>query len=156
MDKAIRHRKSKTLLFSNSKKFIFIHNYKFAGTSVRNILSEYQSEFYRHISNVMWLSLPMLRDKYPFTLSKHTDYQSIKLAMSPSSDSFLKFGFVRNHGIGRCRNTNTCDKTKNISSIILSKTSMISTLICNGVAQNIEVNHHSSTTRKEALMRFTY
>ncbi len=87
---------SKTLLVSQSKKFIFIHNPKVAGTSVRTILSEFQSESYRYWSNLLWLTLPTLRDKTRFSLSKHADYKTIIDASGSQFEDYTVFGFVRN------------------------------------------------------------
>ncbi len=88
--------KSKTLLISKEKKFIFIHNYKVAGTSVRKILSDYQSESYRFLSNLLWFSIKDIRDKHKLTLSKHADYRKVEAVFGTSLNEFKLFGFVRN------------------------------------------------------------
>lgn len=88
--------KSKTLLISKSKKFIFIHNYKVAGTSVRKVLSDYQSETYRLLSNIIWLGFPLLKDKTRLTLSKHCFYYHIKNVFKEDLSNYTLFGFVRN------------------------------------------------------------
>lgn len=87
---------SKTLLLSETKKFIFIHNYKVGGTSIRAVLSKYQSERYRYLSNLIWYSLPSLRDKTILTMSKHIKYKDVEVVYKEKLNQFRIFGFVRN------------------------------------------------------------
>lgn len=90
-----RH-KSKTLLISEQKKFIFIHNYKVAGTSVRAALSPFQSEFYRYFSNLCWFTQAYLRNKTKWTLAKHCSFPDVKTVFKDHINDFTVFGFVRN------------------------------------------------------------
>tara|TARA_B100000378_G_C17974112_1_gene388129 strand:+ start:27 stop:677 length:651 start_codon:yes stop_codon:yes gene_type:complete len=92
----IARHKSKTLLVSEKRKFIFIHNYKVGGTSVRNLLSGYQSEVYRYLSNIVWFANPGLREKSKLCLSKHVVYKKVKEVYGDEIEAYTCFGFVRN------------------------------------------------------------
>ena len=86
------------MVISHSKKFIFIHNYKVAGTSIENALTPYSNKTF-------WKSgfrdqLKFLFNSYPSIYS--SDFQShITAAELKNSipeemfSSYFKFGFVR-------------------------------------------------------------
>ncbi|KQC31612.1 sulfotransferase family 2 domain-containing protein [Flagellimonas eckloniae] len=87
------------MILSHSKKFIFVHNYKVAGTSVRNALRPYNNKSF-------WASnfgdkIKFLNGDYPKVYSKafahHINAPELKKNISPEIfDSYFKFGFVRN------------------------------------------------------------
>jgi len=85
--------KSKTILKSDKYKFIFIHNYKVAGTSMRKALCKFEEDWYWLLSNFLYL-LPLLRNKTLFTLPKHSDLETVSQFYN-LNDYFI-FGLVRN------------------------------------------------------------
>lgn len=85
--------KSKTLLISHEYKFIFIHNYKVAGTSIRKALSPYQLKSYWLFSNCLYL-FPNLRQKTAYSLQKHSDVNEVKKYYN--LNDYFVFGLVRN------------------------------------------------------------
>lgn len=92
-------RQIKKMLLSHRKKFIFIHNYKVAGTSIRAGLNSYNNHTFRSSSHLDKLKL--LAGIYPRVFSSqfvsHISAAQLKKEI-PSSifDSYFKFGFVRN------------------------------------------------------------
>src|ERR1700739_1022420 len=87
------------MIISHSKKFIFIHNYKVAGTSVHRALNRYNNSSF-------WNS--MLLDKFRLIFKKHPaiyaqDFdwhitaKELKRKLPVNLyNSYFKFGFVRN------------------------------------------------------------
>ncbi len=87
------------MLISHSKKFIFIHNYKVAGTSVRKALDKYADRSFLRSS---------ITSKFNVLLGKYPNIYSDKYGVHPTSievqsflptnifDSYYKLGFVRN------------------------------------------------------------
>ena len=87
------------MIISHSKKFIFIHNYKVAGTSVQGSLKKYgnQSFLRSGIPDMIMLAL----GKYPRIFSSQFDghiraKDLRKNIPSEVFDNYFKFGFVRN------------------------------------------------------------
>ncbi|MEM1324850.1 MAG: sulfotransferase family 2 domain-containing protein [Bacteroidota bacterium] len=80
------------MLLSHHRRFIFIHNYKVAGTSIRAALAPYQYS----------LSERLLRKigKKPNAPLSHDDHLQAtaiqQLIPSPQFEQYFKFGFVRN------------------------------------------------------------
>ena len=84
------------MLISFSKKFIFIHNYKVAGTSIRNALHKYESKHFYYTDRVIQR---LKLDKYSFfqIFASHVKAKILQERLSGSIfDKFFKFGFVRN------------------------------------------------------------
>jgi hypothetical protein len=87
------------MLISHSKKFIFLHNYKVAGTSVRNTLGKYATISFRGSSVID--KFRILTGKYPKIYSNkfngHIRAAALKNELPPQIfDTYFKFGFVRN------------------------------------------------------------
>ncbi len=84
------------MLISDSKKFIFVHISKTAGTSIRSVLNQYAIEkpgkFY---SFLRYFDLP--RDYHHYRFRKH-DYLDVAERKLPEHiyQDYLKIGFVRN------------------------------------------------------------
>lgn len=76
-------------VISHQKKFIFIHNYKVAGTSMRSALTQYQP---------LWLRSKVtqyLKNKY--IMRPHIKAAELKQRVPDKVfDEYYKFGFVRN------------------------------------------------------------
>lgn len=87
------------MIISHQKKFIFIHNYKVAGTSIRHALEQYANLSFKKSRIVdKW---HLLTGNYPSIYSEqfpnHTTAASIKEILPDSIfKSYFKFGFVRN------------------------------------------------------------
>jgi hypothetical protein len=83
------------MLISYSKKFIFVHIYKVAGSSIRAALNKYQyppheNYFYHLLKRVKWLPSDQ-------TLHSHSKARDIKKAVPERYfNSSFKFAFVRN------------------------------------------------------------
>ena len=87
------------MVISHAKKFLFIHNYKVAGTSVRDALAPYSNDnFFRSKPTDQ---LKLVLQIYPWIFSNdfsaHIRAKEAKAKISPKIfDSYFKFGFVRN------------------------------------------------------------
>lgn len=87
--------KSKTILISNNPKFIFIHNYKVAGTSLRQ-------SFASHINTVGWLLNNLfyylgIKKIGKYTgIRKHARALEVQKAFGREYDDYFVFGLVRN------------------------------------------------------------
>lgn len=86
------------MLISHTKKFIFIHNYKVAGTSIRNTLNKYNDHSFKHSSCRQKLLL--MFGKYPNIYSNnfdaHISADELKYKLPASVfEQYFKFGFVR-------------------------------------------------------------
>jgi hypothetical protein len=84
------------MVLSHSKKFLFIHVYKVAGTSISKELAKYSSlilpsiRAYRFLSRKMPYIFP---NKYP----RHATALQMKRVIAPDAfNSYFKFAFVRN------------------------------------------------------------
>ena len=87
------------MIISHRKKFIFIHNYKVAGTSIRNALDKYNNKSPATLTTFEKLKCAI--QLYPKIFSKnfsgHSKAEEIKETLpSRIFDSYYKFGFVRN------------------------------------------------------------
>jgi hypothetical protein len=87
------------MIISHSKKFIFVHNYKVAGTSVQGALKKYgnQSFLRSGIPDMIMLTL----GKYPKIFSSQFDGHITAVELKQKLpkevfDNYYKFGFVRN------------------------------------------------------------
>ncbi|HRK69086.1 MAG TPA: hypothetical protein PKY73_16140 [Hyphomonas sp.] len=91
-------------LISRERKFIFIHIYKVAGTSVNDAIEKYE-EWYRlkKAARFLWrftfLRAPRFREalglKNQYPLLDHAHARDIK-PLVPDFDKYFKFCFVRN------------------------------------------------------------
>ena len=85
------------MLISHSHKFIFIHNYKVAGTSINALLNDYQPW---HMKNKLLKHIKIKMHKYKILNKKihaHATANEIKkLLPSNMFTNYYKFGFVRN------------------------------------------------------------
>jgi hypothetical protein len=86
------------MIISHRKKFIFIHNYKVAGTSIGNSLREYDNRSFRSSAHIDKLML--LAGIYPRIYSSQFDghvkaFQLKNRIAAKIFDSYFKFGFVR-------------------------------------------------------------
>jgi hypothetical protein len=87
------------MLISHSKKFIFIHTYKVAGSSIRDVLNPYsciswkQSPIPDLLKIIVGMSPPIFSSKF----NGHITAQELK-ANIPNNvfDAYYKFAFVRN------------------------------------------------------------
>jgi hypothetical protein len=88
----------RVMLISHSKKFIFIHNYKVAGTSIRNTLNKYNDcSFNRFTYLQNFFSIFGAHPNiYSNNFSSHITASELKNKI-PSSifQDYFKFGFVR-------------------------------------------------------------
>lgn len=87
------------MIVSHSKKFIFVHNYKVAGTSVRRALKPYNH--HSIIQSPFGDQFKFLFGVYPWVFSSnfdhHIDAKTLKKQMNPEIfNAYYKFGFVRN------------------------------------------------------------
>lgn len=87
------------MILSHNKKFIFIHNYKVAGASIRKALESYNFYSKNHLSkkNKVLLSLGYYPHIFTKEFNQHITTNELKEQL-PSSifDNYFKFGFVRN------------------------------------------------------------
>ncbi|WP_107668762.1 sulfotransferase family 2 domain-containing protein [Cyanothece sp. BG0011] len=90
------------MLISFEKKFIFIHVYKVAGSSINKALKSYQyspSLYVKSldkISQILSLEVPYLFDRVT-KFEHHVTASELKKSLSPKVfNTFYKFGFVRN------------------------------------------------------------
>ena len=86
------------MIISHSKKFIFIHNYKVAGTSIRQVLSKYGNLTF--LKSSLWDKLMQLTFQYPWVFASdfptHVRAKEIRNKIPLKLyDSYFKFGFVR-------------------------------------------------------------
>lgn len=87
------------MLISHDKKFIFIHTYKVAGSSIRSALQPYSSISFRQ--SPVAINLQMLLGLKPWLFSQKFDGHISALQLSKKIptvvfDSYYKFAFVRN------------------------------------------------------------
>ena len=87
------------MIISHQKEFIFIHNYKVAGTSIRNALNQFNNHTFRsskHIDKIKF-TLGLYPKIYTSTFSGHIKANDLKKEISKKVfDNYFKFGFVRN------------------------------------------------------------
>jgi len=86
------------MLVSYSHKFIFIHTYKVAGTSVREALSSYAHKppLISKLLKKLNIKFHWANDKFKIFPHHATAYEVKQLMNKEVFDSFFKFGFVRN------------------------------------------------------------
>jgi len=87
------------MLISHSKKFIFIHNYKVAGTSIKHILKDFSNINFKQSPTID--KIKILLGIYPriFSNNFHVHIKSQELKEKIPEEIFrdyFKFGFVRN------------------------------------------------------------
>ena len=87
------------MIISHRHKFIFVHNYKVAGTSVRKALKPFGNKSFFSSSNSD--KLKFLKGDYPKIYAKqfehHVKATELKRRIPADIfDSYFKFGFVRN------------------------------------------------------------
>lgn len=87
------------MILSHEKKFIFIHNYKVAGTSVRNALLKYNNRTFWKSS--LAHKIKFLNGSFPKIYSKDFDHHITASELKqklPTEifDEYFKFGLVRN------------------------------------------------------------
>ena len=84
------------MLISTTKKFIFFHNYKVAGTSIRKALKLYESKPFYIFSRL--IQKMGLQNKGVFKIfNSHVSASTAKEFLPKSVyDNYFKFGFVRN------------------------------------------------------------
>lgn len=87
------------MIISHSKKFIFIHNYKVAGTSVRDTFSKYNNRTF--LSSRLPDKLKIITGEYPKIYSAQFDHHIKAPELKRTLDSeifneYFKFGLVRN------------------------------------------------------------
>jgi len=83
------------MIISYTKKFLFIHNYKVAGTSIREALGKYSSRPYEKIHYQALKKLGLIPSYNTF--KTHEAIQEVKNKMpSYLFNGLFKFGFVRN------------------------------------------------------------
>jgi hypothetical protein len=84
-------------IINSSKKFIFVHVPKAAGTSVTNALSKYTTIFDAEIGGTHFGESVQPFYKKRFGISKHSPASDIKSAIGEEIwDDFFKFSIVRN------------------------------------------------------------
>ena len=81
------------MIISKQKKFVFIHNPKVAGSSIRNFLSKYDSfdNFFWHRGYIDGIDHAVDKPHIPLNDLAKTDYYQYI-----NSDNYFVFGFVRN------------------------------------------------------------
>src|ERR1700751_431603 len=87
------------MIISHSKKFIFIHNYKVAGSSVTEALSKYSDRSYGNANS--WHKLLYATGIYPKIYCGQFNHhikgpEMQKMIPDRVFNSYFKFGFVRN------------------------------------------------------------
>lgn len=82
-------------IISHSKKFIFFHNYKVAGSSISNVLSKYEPHY--------WIRTVLRAARYKTyhpalaNFTQHASAIDVRKLVDPETfDSYYKFTFVRN------------------------------------------------------------
>ncbi|NJL76459.1 MAG: sulfotransferase family 2 domain-containing protein [Saprospiraceae bacterium] len=81
------------MLISHTKKFIFIHNYKVAGTSVREVLGKYRLSKWARLQQ----KLGLLPRNHQRTADNHLTALEVKAKIPKNIfEQYFKFGFVRN------------------------------------------------------------
>lgn len=93
------NQKTSTMILSHRKKFIFIHNYKVAGTSVRNALKPFNNRTF--MASSIGDKIKFLTGDYPKVYSQdfnhHVSAPELQTQISPEIfNSYYKFGFTRN------------------------------------------------------------
>ncbi len=87
------------MILSNQKKFIFIHNYKVAGTSITNSLKKFSSPNFKnpgYFDDIKFLSLFFSKFRVP-QFATHITASELKEQLPEKIfDEYFKFGFVRN------------------------------------------------------------
>lgn len=86
------------MVISHSKKFIFIHNYKVAGTSIENALSPYSNKnFWKSgFMDQVKLLLNVYPSVYSSDFHSHITASELKKNIPDKMfNSYFKFGFVR-------------------------------------------------------------
>jgi hypothetical protein len=87
------------MVISHSKKFIFIHNYKVAGTSITNALSTIGNESFRQSSlkDKLLIALSIYPKIFSSDFNVHITADELRKNIPGKIfDSYFKFGFVRN------------------------------------------------------------
>lgn len=87
------------MMISHRKKFIFIHNYKVAGTSIRNCLRPYSNHTFRSSSHAdkLMILLGMYPKIYASQFIGHIKAAELKKDLPKEIfNHYFKFGFVRN------------------------------------------------------------
>jgi len=84
------------MLISASKKFIFFHNYKVAGTSIRNALKPYELKSFYILSRVMQKFNMQNKGVFKVFNSHVSALTAKKYLPKNVYDNYFKFGFVRN------------------------------------------------------------
>lgn len=84
------------MLISTKKKFIFFHNYKVAGTSIRNALKPYESKSFYYISRIMQKAGLQNNGVFKIFNSHVTAETAMKYLPASMFNEYFKFGFVRN------------------------------------------------------------
>ena len=87
------------MVISHKKRFIFVHNYKVAGTSIRKALKGYNNRTF--LTSFIKEPIPYLIGRYPEIYSSQFEHHinARRLKEKLNSDyfkSYFKFGFVRN------------------------------------------------------------
>ncbi len=87
------------MIISHAKKFIFIHNYKVAGTSIHNALNKYNNPSFW--GSTLVDKIRLLTKRHPAIYTKefewHISAKELKYKLPANIyDSYFKFGFVRN------------------------------------------------------------
>lgn len=87
------------MLISHSKKFIFIHNFKVAGTSVRKALYKHSNHSFRESSfkDMLFLLAKAFPPVYSRNFPGHITAKELKKELPEGIfNNYFKFGFVRN------------------------------------------------------------
>ena len=87
------------MIISHQNKFIFIHNYKVAGTSIRNSLSQFNNQTFRrskHVDKLRFI-LGLYPRVYASKFPGHIKAIELKKQLPAKVfNNYFKFGFVRN------------------------------------------------------------
>ena len=82
-------------ILSHSKKFIFFHNYKVAGSSISNVLSKYEPHYWIRTA----LRKSGIKKYYPHlaNFTRHASAVEVReLIDEDTFNNYYKFTFVRN------------------------------------------------------------
>src|ERR1700758_1505800 len=87
------------MIISHRKKFIFIHNYKVAGTSIHQALRKYNNPSF--LGSILLDKLRLLAKKHPAIYAQdfewHINAKELRDKLPANVfNSYFKFGFVRN------------------------------------------------------------